>query len=184
MQEDVRTDALATVAALQASGVAVHVLSGDSARAVARVALPLGIERAQGGCTPQDKLEFMRTLQRQGHKVAMVGDGLNDGPVIAGANVSFAFGKAVPIAQAKADFVVLGDRLDSIVKTLSRAKKTMSVVHQNLVWAITYNAACVPLAVLGLLPAWVAGLGMALSSLLVVMNALRLSLVTPNLRTP
>ena len=184
MQEDVRTDALATVAALQASGVAVHVLSGDSARAVARVALPLGIERAQGGCTPQDKLEFMRTLQRQGHKVAMVGDGLNDGPVIAGANVSFAFGNAVPIAQAKADFVVLGDRLDSIVKTLSRAKKTMSVVHQNLVWTITYNAACVPLAVLGLLPAWLAGLGMALSSLLVVMNALRLSLVTPNLRTP
>jgi Cu2+-exporting ATPase len=135
-----------------------------------------------GGCTPQDKLAFLRNLQRQGRKVAMVGDGLNDGPVIAGADVSFAFGNAVPIAQARADFVVLGDKLASIVQALTRSKKTMSVVHQNLVWAVVYNAACVPLAVMGLLPAWLAGLGMAASSLLVVMNALRLSTVAQTSR--
>jgi Cu2+-exporting ATPase len=105
----------------------------------------------------------------------MVGDGLNDGPVLAGAHVAFAFGQAVPLAQAKADFVVLGDQLASVVHALRLARKTQAIVRQNLWWALLYNAACVPLAVIGLLPAWAAGLGMATSSLLVVLNSLRLA---------
>jgi Cu2+-exporting ATPase len=120
-------------------------------------------------------LQFLRQLQQQGRTVAMVGDGLNDGPVLAGAHVSFAFGKAVPLAQAQSDFVVMGDRIMSIVDAILLARSTMSVVRQNLWWALLYNAACVPLAVAGWLPAWLAGLGMASSSLLVVLNALRLS---------
>jgi Cu2+-exporting ATPase len=107
--------------------------------------------------------------------VAVVGDGLNDGPVLAGAQVSFAFGQAVPLAQAQADFVVLGEQLGAVVKTLRLAHRTLRVVRQNLGWAAAYNAVCVPLAVAGWLPAWLAGLGMGLSSLLVVLNALRLS---------
>ena len=182
LQEELRPDARATVHALQAVGIYVHLLSGDNAAAVARVAVQLGIRHARGACTPEDKLNVLRGLQKQNHCVAMVGDGLNDGPVIAGADVSFAFGKAVPIAQARADFVVLGDQLTSIVNTVKQARKTMVVVHQNLAWAVLYNAACVPLAVMGLLPAWLAGLGMAASSLLVVMNALRLAAGAPSSR--
>jgi Cu2+-exporting ATPase len=175
LQEDLRPQADAVVRALADLGMAVYMLSGDSAASVARVAAQAGITHARGACTPQDKLAFMRQLQAQGHQVAMVGDGFNDGPVLAGANASFAFGQAAPLAQAKADFVILGDQLVAVVHTLHLARRTMSVVRQNLWWALLYNAACVPLAVMGLLPAWLAGLGMASSSLLVVLNALRLA---------
>ena len=175
LQEDVRPDAMDTVAALARAGIAVHLLSGDSASAAARVAAQVGIAKFQGGSEPQDKLDFLRKAQQAGHKVAVVGDGLNDGPILAGAHVSFAFGQAVPLAQAQADFVVLGDKLGAVAKALLLARRTLRIVRQNLWWAAAYNAVCVPLAVVGWLPAWLAGLGMALSSLLVVLNALRLS---------
>lgn len=175
LQEDLRPDAQATVAALTAQGLKVHLLSGDVAESANRVAQQAGILHSQGGCTPQDKLAFLRDLQARGHQVAMVGDGLNDGPVLAGAHVSFAFGQAVPLAQAQADLVVLGDRLATVAQTLMQARRTFGIVRQNLWWAALYNAVCIPLAIVGWLPAWLAGLGMALSSLLVVVNALRLS---------
>ena len=175
LQEDLRPDAPAAVAALLALGLQVHLLSGDLSESVTRIARQAGINDAQGGCTPQGKLSFLRKLQSQGCKVAMVGDGLNDGPVLAGAHVSFAFGRAVPLAQAQSDFVVLGDGLGTVAQTLLLARRTFGVVRQNLWWAAIYNAVCVPLAAVGWLPAWLAGLGMALSSLLVVLNALRLS---------
>lgn len=174
--EDVRPDAPATVAALKAQGVEVRLLSGDASEAVARVATQLGIAGARGACTPQDKLVFLQDAQQQGRKVVVVGDGLNDGPALAGAHVAFAFGLAVPLARAQADFVVLGDRLASVEQTVLLARRTMQIVRQNLVWAVAYNAVCVPLAMVGWLPAWLAGLGMAASSLVVVVNALRLVL--------
>jgi Cu2+-exporting ATPase len=175
LHEDLRPDAKPTVAALQRNGIKVHLLSGDGVQAAGRVAAQVGITEFRGLCSPLDKLEFLRLAQQRGQRVAVVGDGLNDGPVLAGAHVSFAFGRAAPLAQAQADFVVLGEQIAAIETSFQVSRRTLLVVRQNLWWAAIYNAVCVPLAIVGLLPAWLAGLGMALSSLLVVLNALRLS---------
>lgn len=180
LAEQVRPEAAGVVRALAQMGLTLKVLSGDGPAAVAQVAQAVGIADAQGGCSPQHKLQALQALQAQGHKVAMVGDGLNDGPVLAGADVSFALGQAVPLAQSKSDFVLMGGQLGVLVSTLQRSRQTMRIVRQNLWWSAVYNAACVPLALMGWLPAWAAGLGMALSSLLVVLNALRLSQALPD----
>ena len=173
--ETLRPDAAKTVATLQASGLAVYMLSGDTQAAALRVAGQLGIQHAQGDCTPETKLALMKELQAKGHKVLMVGDGLNDGPTLAAAHVSVAVGAAVPLAQAQSDLVVPGAQLLVLPAMLLQAKRTLRIIKQNLAWAAIYNAVCVPLALVGLLPAWLAGLGMATSSLLVVTNAARLS---------
>ena len=177
LRELLRPDARRCVQDLEAMGLAVHLLSGDAPAPVVLAAAQLGIapDRAHARCTPDDKLARLRQLQGQGATVAMVGDGMNDAPVLAGAHVAFAFGNASSLAQSQADLVVLGSQLGAITDTLVLARKTMRVVRQNLLWALLYNAACVPLAVAGLLPAWLAGLGMASSSLLVVANAARLA---------
>ena len=175
LEQHVRADARQMVLALLRDGVAVHLLSGDEAAAAADVAAQLGISEVRSGCTPGDKLAYLNAQRAQGHRIAMVGDGLNDAPVLAAADVSFAFGRAVPLLQSQADFVVPGEYLAPVVQTLRLARRTMRTVRQNLGWALVYNLACVPLAVLGWLPAWLAGLGMAASSLLVVLNALRLA---------
>ncbi len=181
LHESLRPEAPLVVRALQQQGLAVKVLSGDAEPAVALVARSLGIEDFRGGCSPQDKLAVLQELQKQGRRVVMVGDGLNDGPVLAGADVSFALGQAVALTQSQADMVLMLGRLDLLEQTLVRSRQTLRVVRQNLAWSVVYNAACVPLALMGWLPAWAAGLGMALSSLLVVLNALRLSASLPGL---
>ncbi|HNJ45407.1 MAG TPA: HAD-IC family P-type ATPase, partial [Ottowia sp.] len=154
-------------------------LSGDRPDAVRRVGQLAGIDDVQGSCLPDDKLAQMRQAQGAGAVVAMVGDGLNDGPVLAGADVSFAFGHAVPLARAQADFVVLGERLGLISGSFAVARRTMRIVRQNLGWAAAYNLVGVPLAMAGWMSPWAAGLGMAASSLLVVVNALRLTKAPP-----
>ena len=174
-QEVLRADAVQTVVALRREGVAVYLVSGDVDRAVSQVAARAGMTDFSAGVTPQGKLDFLRARQSQGHKVAVVGDGLNDGPALAGADASFAFGQHAPLAQARSDFVVPGEQLQAVGDAIGLARRTLVVVRQNLWWAIVYNAVCVPLAVLGWLPAWLAGLGMASSSLLVVLNAARLA---------
>lgn len=173
--EAVKQDAASAIQALQESGIQVEVLSGDKPQSVARIAKLVGISQAKGGCTPQDKLSHLQRLQQQGRQVAMVGDGLNDGPVLASAHVSIAMGQAVPLAQAQSDFVIMGGQLAMVLQLIAQARRTMHIVKQNLIWAAAYNSICVPLAVAGMLPAWLAGLGMALSSLLVILNAARLS---------
>lgn len=182
--ESIRADVETSIRALTQQGIQVQLLSGDHAEAVRAFGQKVGITHARGGCTPQDKLTHMQQLQQQGHQVAMIGDGLNDGPILALANVSVAMGQAVPLAQAKSDFVVMNNQIGMVVLLLDQAKRTMRIVKQNLMWALAYNAVCVPIAIMGWLPAWLAGLGMALSSLLVVANAWRLSrLPAPSVAT-
>jgi Cu2+-exporting ATPase len=173
--ETLRPEAEPTLRALEKMGLHIRILSGDGQASVSQVAQRLGIEDAKGACSPEEKLRQVKLAQSLGHCVAMVGDGLNDGPVLAGADVSFALGQALPLAQSKADFVFMASDLKPLVATFQISRKTLQIVKQNLIWAGVYNFACVPLAMLGYLPAWLAGLGMACSSLGVVLNAMRLS---------
>ncbi|WP_439518767.1 heavy metal translocating P-type ATPase [Hydrogenophaga sp.] len=175
LQESVRADAAQAVAALRAMGVRTWLLSGDRADAAARVGLLVGVDHVISEATPERKLMEVASLQARGLKVAMVGDGLNDGPVLARADTSFALGHAAPLAQAQSDFIIQGARVMDVVRALRHARSTLHIVRQNLGWAAAYNAISVPLALAGYMPPALAGLGMAASSLLVIGNALRLA---------
>ncbi|MDD2730264.1 cation-translocating P-type ATPase [Malikia sp.] len=177
LDEGVREEAAAVVARLHALGLETRLLSGDRAPAAERVARQLGIHQVTAQASPERKLAELLELQRQGHRLAMVGDGLNDGPVLARADSSFALGHGAPLAQAQSDFVVQSGQLDELVAAIELARKTLLVVRQNLLWAAVYNLIAVPLALAGWMPPWLAGLGMAASSLLVMGNALRLARV-------
>ncbi|MBK6866009.1 MAG: cadmium-translocating P-type ATPase [Ideonella sp.] len=173
--EALRPEAADALQALRRQGVEVRLLSGDAPASVQAAAASLSIAQAEGSATPERKLEALAAWQREGRCVAMVGDGLNDGPVLARADVSFALGHGSALAQQRSDFIILGSRLGEVPAARLLAQRTRRVMRQNLTWAVFYNAACVPLAMAGWLPAWAAGAGMALSSLAVVLNALRLS---------
>ena len=175
LQEQVREDAAPAVAALHGVGVRTWLLSGDREAAARQVASTVGVQEVIAGASPEQKLLQVETMQGQGFRIAMVGDGLNDGPVLARADTSFALGHAAPLAQAQSDYVLQGGKVMDVVLTQQQAKFTMRVVRQNLVWAALYNLVSVPMALVGWMPPWLAGLGMAGSSLLVILNALRLA---------
>jgi Cu2+-exporting ATPase len=173
--ETLRDGAADAVRAMQSQGVEVSLLSGDTAPRVGRLAERLGIANATAGATPERKLALLRSAQAGGTPVAMVGDGVNDAPVLAQADVSFAMADGASIAHRAADAVLMSGRLADVPHAIGLARRAQRVMRQNLAWAALYNAACVPLALVGWLPPWAAGLGMAASSLFVVLNALRLS---------
>jgi len=175
LSETPRADAAAALAALRADGASVEVLSGDEPARVARLAALLAVSDWRAQASPQDKLAAIDARQREGRRVAMVGDGINDAPVLARADVSVAFATGAPLAQHQADLLLLGERLAPLAEARRLARRTMRVVVQNLAFAAVYNLVSIPLALAGLLPPWLAGLGMAASSLVVVLNALRLA---------
>ncbi|KFN51020.1 heavy metal translocating P-type ATPase [Arenimonas composti] len=172
--DPLRDDAADAVAALRTAGLDVRILSGDGAAAVAAVAAEVGIERFAARQLPQDKLAAVRALQAQGRRVLMVGDGLNDAPVLAAADVSIALAGGADLAHRAAGIVVLADRLGRIPETIALARRTRAVVRQNFGWAIAYNLVALPFAAIGVVGPGLAALGMAASSLLVTGNALRL----------
>jgi Cu2+-exporting ATPase len=181
LDEALRPDAAPAVGALVRTGLKVELLSGDAETAVHRLAWRAGIEHSRGAQSPESKLAHVARAQAAGRRVLMVGDGMNDGPVLARADVSVAMGQGVPVAQARSDFIILGGQLRAVPLILAQAQRTRRVVRQNLAWAAAYNALSVPLALVGWMPPWLAGLGMAASSLLVVANAARLArLSDPN----
>ncbi len=173
--DSLRPDAVRTVRALEALGKRVHLLSGDRPAAAAAAATALGIGAVRGGASPADKLAYVRALQDAGAVVAMVGDGINDAPVLAQAQVSLAMGSGTAVAQAAADLVIMGGQLGRVAEAARVAKRTLRIIRQNLAWALGYNLIVLPPAMLGYVTPWMAGLGMSLSSLLVVLNALRLT---------
>lgn len=168
-----RDDAAATTVALREAGLDVRIASGDRAETVAGVATTLGIHQAEGALTPADKLARLKALQSAGRRVLMVGDGINDGPVLAAADVSMAMGRGSAIAHAAGDLLLLRESLAALPDAVRVARAALQRVRQNLRWAAGYNLAAIPLAALGFMPPWVAALGMSLSSLVVVFNARR-----------
>ncbi|MBI2752407.1 MAG: cadmium-translocating P-type ATPase [Betaproteobacteria bacterium] len=175
LEDEPRHGALSVVAALRQSGIELHLVSGDDPRLVESLARRFGIERFAGRAAPQDKFTYVERLQAEGRVVAMVGDGLNDAPVLARADVSFAMAGGSDVAQLQSDFVLLGERLRSIPEAVADARRTLRVIRQNFGWALAYNAIALPLAAAGWVGPWEAAIGMAASSFIVVLNALRLA---------
>ena len=177
-----RGEAAAVVAAITAAGVAPAIYSGDAPAAARRAAEALGITSVAGGLSPEDKHARVKALQEQGAVVAMVGDGVNDAPVLAQAQVSVAMGQGADLARAHADIVLLGEGLGHLAEGIAIARRTLAIVRQNLVWSFAYNLIAIPLAMGGWVTPWMAGIGMSLSSLLVVLNALRLQRLPKGVR--
>ncbi|WP_017905629.1 heavy metal translocating P-type ATPase [Pseudomonas asplenii] len=175
LDDRLRSDAPDLLEACRARGWRTLLLSGDSSPMVTDVATQLGIDEARGGLSPDDKLQVLKQLQRQGRKVLMLGDGVNDVPVLAAADISVAMGSATDLAKTSADAVLLSNRLDALVQAFSLARRTRRVIIENLAWAALYNGLMLPFAALGwITPVW-AAVGMSISSLTVVLNALRLT---------
>jgi Cu2+-exporting ATPase len=174
LTEAPRADAALAITALHEQGRTVRLLSGDQPVPVARMAENLAIDDWQAGASPDTKLAAVREWQARGERVLMVGDGINDAPVLAAADVRIAMGQGAMLARSTADALLVSGRLMAVPQALALARRTRRVLRQNLVWAALYNLACVPLALAGWLPPLAAGIGMACSSLFVVLNAQRL----------
>ena len=175
LREIERDGALDALDALRKQGLALHLASGDSDAAVDGIASRLGMTEVRARQTPEAKLDYIRSLQGHGCVVAMVGDGINDAPVLAGADVSIAMGSGAALAQRSADLVLNGTSLAAIPAAIDLARRTRRIIYQNLAWALGYNLLALPLAICGLVTPWLAALGMAVSSLVVTLNALRLA---------
>lgn len=169
-----RGQAAELLARLRALGLRCHLISGDSQATVCWWARHFGIHAAHGRVSPEGKRDYVAALQRDGAVVLAIGDGINDGPVLAQAQVSIALGSGAPLAQVGADAVLTHDGIADVATALAIARRTRAVIRQNLGWAFAYNVVAIPLAASGHVTAWMAGVGMSLSSLLVVANAWRL----------
>ena len=174
LSDGLREDCPAALEALRSRGISLSIFSGDTPSTVEALAGRLGVADARGGMTPEGKHAALSHLQQGGGLVAMVGDGVNDAPVLAQAQVSVAMGGGTDLARNQADIVLLSGRLASLADGLALSRRALAVIRQNLWWSFAYNFTAVPLAMSGLVTPWMAGIGMSASSLLVVLNALRL----------
>ena len=174
LTDELRPGAADMVERLRTSGKQVLLMSGDNEASSRHIAGLVGIDNVHADMQPQDKLDRLRELQQQGAVVAMVGDGINDAPVLAAADVSIAMHGAAQISRASADMVLLSADLGTLASGVRLARKMLNIIGQNLTWAVGYNLLALPAAALGYVAPWMAAIGMSASSLLVVLNALRL----------
>ncbi|MGB0733997.1 MAG: HAD-IC family P-type ATPase, partial [Pontibacterium sp.] len=177
VNDQLRPEAKTTLKALSKLGLEIHMLTGDASHAVQRTAQALDIRHVVSGVSPEGKLEYIKALQASDKRVIMIGDGINDIPVLAGAQTSVAMGAATDLAKTNADAVLVNGDLSRLTTAVSLSRRTRIVVRQNLSWSALYNFSVLPLAAFGLIPPYLAALGMSASSLVVVGNALRLSRV-------
>ena len=176
-RDKVRPEAQSVINMLKLKDLTTLILSGDQSHAPQKLAAQLGIDTVMGGLSPQEKSAYVQQLQADGAIVIMVGDGVNDAPVLGQSHVSVAMSSGADLAQTTADAILLGDRLSALVTARQIAIKTQLVIKQSLKWAFVYNLSVLPPAALGYIPPWLAAIGMSLSSLFVVLNALRLKRV-------
>ena len=174
VSEQLRPGMRDVIDTLKALGLQLHIISGDATAKVADVAAKLDIARWRARASPADKLSELGTMRAQGARVLAVGDGVNDAPVLAGADVGVALASGAEIARASSDIVLAGERLSALVTACRIARQTVAVIQQNQRWALLYNLVAMPLAALGFVPPWLAALGMSFSSLCVIGNALRI----------
>ncbi len=175
LEDEIRADAVELIDNLKRIGKSVILLTGDNLSTAQHIADTTGIDEIHANLRPEDKLEFIKALQKDGAIVSMTGDGVNDAPVLAGADVSIAMGSGSQLAAASADFILLSNRISTIYSGYHLCVATLSIIRQNLMWAISYNILAVPAAAMGYIQPWLAAIGMSASSLVVVLNALRLS---------
>ncbi len=175
LDDKLRDSAKPSIEMLSRHQIGVELISGDASDTVEKMSAAIGIQHYRAGCLPDEKLVVIQQYQSQGKVVMMVGDGINDVPVLSGANVSVAMSQATDLAQTKADCILLNADLTILYKAIVFAKRLKSTITQNLTWALAYNGLALPLAAFGFIPPWAAAIGMSLSSLIVVINALRLS---------
>ncbi|MDZ4297668.1 MAG: heavy metal translocating P-type ATPase [Moraxellaceae bacterium] len=174
LSDQARPEAAPVVAAIHERGLSTWIMSGDHSQVPQQLAKQLGINHVQGGMSAEEKQQAIAKLQADGAVVMMVGDGVNDAPCLGQAHLGVAMSSGTDLAQTSADVVLLGDRLAALIPALALSKRTAAIIKQNLRWAIMYNLAILPPAAMGYVPPWLAALGMSLSSLVVVLNALRL----------
>lgn len=174
LSDQLRPFAKDTITQLHNSGLSSEILSGDQSRQVSLIASELGIQKAQGGISPEGKLNYLSSLSDSEMSI-MVGDGINDVPVLAKAPISIAIGSASDLAKTHADVILVSNQLLRLPQLIQQSIRTRAIIKQNIIWALLYNGSVLPLAALGLLPPWAAAIGMSFSSLVVVFNALRLN---------
>lgn len=177
LTDTLKNDSLHAIQRLQQQNIDVVIMSGDQQSVVDYIAKQLGIKKAFGGLSPRDKAEHIQKLKALGHVVAMVGDGINDTPALAAANVSFAMKSGSDIAEQTASATLMQHSVNQLVDALFIARATLKNIKQNLFFALIYNILGIPLAAFGFLNPVIAGAAMAMSSISVLMNALRLKKV-------
>jgi Cu2+-exporting ATPase len=175
LDDQTRSEAADVIDSARNAGLRIELLTGDSSPQGPQLADSLGIDAVRTGLEPQQKMARVGELQAAGEVVSMVGDGLNDAPVLSLADASFAVAGATDLARTQADFVIVGGDLHAVTATWRKARQCRRIIIQNFAWALGYNASAIPLAALGYIPPWAAAIGMSLSSLLVVANSLRLN---------